>query len=61
MRAIVRKRLRAAIGFVAAGAAIGAVVGLLIHQAAHSLTYHAVWPRGSRLASSWGSARSGSS
>jgi hypothetical protein len=32
MRAIVRKRLRAAIGFVAAGAAIGAVVGLLIHQ-----------------------------
>jgi hypothetical protein len=47
MRTFVRKRLRAGIGFVAAGAAIGAVVGLLIHQAAHSLTYHAVWPRGS--------------
>jgi uncharacterized membrane protein YidH (DUF202 family) len=32
LRAIVAKRMRATVRFVAAGVAIGAVVGLLVHQ-----------------------------
>ena len=32
MRAILKKRVRATTGFIVTGVAIGAVVGLLIHQ-----------------------------